>query len=251
MAVVYALSFRELRTRLGGYRLGYLWILAEPVMHVVIFSVSMGMHARQFLPGIDFPMFILIGILPYDLFSKVFGSSLGAVEANQGLYVYKQVKPLDVVLTRWLVEVGIHGAALVVLLAGMAMLGYGGILPDDPLGVVAVFALLAVFALGCGLVGATLTEVFPESRKFLPYLTRPLFFISGIFFSLSMIPEEYRPYLDWNPLLHYLDLVRSCWFSEFPHGYASWSMASAAALAALVLGLGIYARFRHRLTEHG
>jgi capsular polysaccharide transport system permease protein len=35
-----------------------------------------------------------------------------------------------------------------------------------------------------------------------------MFFISGIFFSLQDIPQEYWHYLTWNPLLHAVELAR-------------------------------------------
>jgi capsular polysaccharide transport system permease protein len=46
---------------------------------------------------------------------------------------------------------------------------------------------------------------------------RPLFFISGIFFSLQDIPEEYWTYLAWNPLLHAVELSR---YAAYP-GYGN------------------------------
>ena len=56
---------------------------------------------------------------------------------------------------------------------------------------------------------------FPELGKIVPLLTRPLFFISGLFFSLNDIPSQYHHYLLWNPILHAIELIRNACYPGY------------------------------------
>ena len=53
-----------------------------------------------------------------------------------------------------------------------------------------------------------MVETFPETKKILPILLRPLYFASGIFFSASMIPYQFRGLLGYNPVLCLIENIR-------------------------------------------
>jgi capsular polysaccharide transport system permease protein len=72
----------------------------------------------------------------------------------------------------------------------------------------AVILTIWLTASRLGLLFALAICYVPEVDKIRSLITRPLFFISGIFFSLNDIPREYWPYLTWNPLLHAVELAR-------------------------------------------
>ena len=44
---------------------------------------------------------------------------------------------------------------------------------------------------------------------------RPLWFISGVFFSISNIPPTIRPWLSWNPVLQAAELTRHAFSSDY------------------------------------
>jgi capsular polysaccharide transport system permease protein len=193
--------------------------------------------------GIDFTLFLLTGIIAYDFFSSVLAQCAGAIEANEGLFVYKQVKPFDVVITRVILEFLIHLGSFLLLLAVAAWLG-SSVAPADPFGLLLLVVLLFVFSAACGLSIAIGTRLLPEMRKIIPFLTRPLFFISGIFFPLAAIPEDYRGLLLWNPILHFLELIREAYFASYVNTGASWWAVLGATLAASTLALVLYRRYR-------
>lgn len=241
--VIFAIIYRQLRSSEARTYLGYFWVLSEPVTQVIILTVFFGLRGRQSMPGIDFPLFLLTGLIPYSIFMQILTASLGAVDANQGLFVYRQVKPVDAIVARAVYEFCEQILALIALLLLAAWLGYP-VLPRDPLQLFILLPLLGLFSLGLGLAAGTVATLIPDLRKIIPWFTRPLFFISGVFFPISSIPQEYHIYLVWNPLLHYLELIRTAWFVPFNTPVGSWDVVLACPLLTLTFGLLVYRRYR-------
>lgn len=90
-AAVKALFLREIKTRFGKYRLGYLWAVLEPAAHLLVLLTIFGFIMHRTMPDISFPVFLLNGLIPYFLFSNIATRSIGAIEANQGLFNYRPV----------------------------------------------------------------------------------------------------------------------------------------------------------------
>ena len=105
---VEALFLREIRTRFGKFRLGYLWAILEPSAHLLILLGIFGYIMHRTMPDISFPVFLLNGLIPFFIFSSISKRSVGAIEANQGLFNYRPVKPIDTIIARALLETLIY-----------------------------------------------------------------------------------------------------------------------------------------------
>jgi capsular polysaccharide transport system permease protein len=79
-----------------------------------------------------------------------------------------------------------------------------------------------------------------EVAKLQQIITRPIFFISGIFFSLQDIPKEYWPYLDWNPLLHAVELARYAAYPAYGDIGVSDYYLSSATIVSLFFAMACY-----------
>ncbi len=244
--MLFALLVRELKTRFGHYRLGYLWALIEPAAHVLVLFVIFGYVFKRTLPGIDYPVFFTTGIVPYFMFNHMVTRGMGAVSANIGLFAYRQVKGADALIARMLLEGLIHLATFIVLLAIAAWLGFR-VEVNDPLRLFAALVLLYLFSFGCAFVACVVTTLYEETQKFIPIIMRPLYFISGIFFSASVLPDAYRDYFLWNPLFHAIELIRDACFSSFDAVGCSWLYLSMASVCTLCFGLALYRQNAVRL----
>lgn len=249
-SVTFVIFLRELNTRFGRFRLGYLWAIAEPAALVAIISFVRTQFGRGPISGVDYPLFFASGVIAYLIFTHIVNSSLAAIESNQGLFNYRQVKPFDVILARSLLElVSSIGAGLVVFL-GLTYLDYSYHW-NSTLGLASTVAMLFCLALGFGLITAVLGPLYQDSKKIVPIMLRPLFFLSGIFFSAESIPEPYRSYLLINPLLHVTELVRHNMFKEFTSNHGSYTYLGAWALCSLFAGLMVYRTNRIKILTSG
>jgi capsular polysaccharide transport system permease protein len=150
-AVWEALFLREAVSRVSGGRGAWVWLLLEPVAQLALLLIFVSLIRGRTASGYDYALFLVIGILAYNLFKNTALQSMAAISANKALFTYRQVKPVDVVLVRAFLEGIIQLIVSIVLLTGMSLLGFDS-LPQDPLQVFVALALLWVFGMGLGLV---------------------------------------------------------------------------------------------------
>jgi capsular polysaccharide transport system permease protein len=241
-----ALFLREIRTRFGKYQLGYAWALLEPfgtiLVLVFVFS-ALGAHGY---PGIEFPLFLITGVTINSLFVEITNRSIKAMAANSTLFNYRPIRPVDTVISRTLLELFLHMGVYAVLLGGYVLIGGSVVIHDLPL-LLAVFILLALFSCGIGIMFMLLTDAYEDADKVLPLLTRPLFFISGVFFSVQVIPPEYWPFLLWNPIFHAIELTREAVAPGYSVPQASLAYLAFSTMVSLTVSLVFYRRVEQRL----
>jgi len=241
-----ALFLREIRTRFGKYQLGYAWALIEPIATVLVLVfvfTALGAHGY---PGIEFPLFLITGVMINSLFVEISNRSIRAMAANSTLFNYRPVRPVDTVISRTLLELYLHVAVYALLLAGYAAIGGTVVINDLPL-LLAVFLLLAAFSCGIGIIFMLLTDAYEDADKVLPLVTRPLFFISGVFFSVQIVPRDYWPFLLWNPIFHAIELAREAVAPGYSVPQASLGYLAFSTMFALALSLLFYRRMEQRL----
>lgn len=161
---VEALFLREIRTRFGKFRLGYLWAILEPSAHLLILLGILGYVMHRTMPDISFPVFLLNGLIPFFIFSSISKRSIGAIEANQGLFNYRPVKPIDTIIARALLETLIYVAVYILLMLIVWMTGeYFEI--TNFLQLVLTWSLLIILSCGVGLIFMVVGKTFPEMQR--------------------------------------------------------------------------------------
>jgi len=78
-AVWGALYRRELKTRFGVYKLGYLWAIFEPVSHILILTFIFSFITREGYQGLPFAAFFAAGIIPFFVFQKIVTATTSAI----------------------------------------------------------------------------------------------------------------------------------------------------------------------------
>lgn len=104
-----------------------------------------------------------------------------------------------------------------------------------------------LFGLGFGALARVLNDALPDAAQFVPVTLRPLCFISGIFFSVEVIPAEYRGWLLWNPVLHALEPIRGGYFRAIGSQYGDPLYLAAWTVATLSFGLLTFHVYRTRM----
>lgn len=234
--------------RATANRFAWLWMLAEPILWVVVWIGVRSIIGRiNMVIGAEYIPWLLVGILGFFLFREGVQRSMGALEANQGLFAYRQVKPVDTVLIRNVVEGFFKTVVFVVVVMGAKLLGYE-ILPANPLQVIFVWVSLWSLGMGLGLVVSVGAALVPEIRVVVRLAMLPMFLLSGVIFPLTVLPHNIRQYLIYNPILHGVESLRLAFFS----GYETVNGISALylwwwILASVALGLALHMRFANRL----
>tara|TARA_R110000787_G_scaffold12074_14_gene39268 strand:- start:5521 stop:6714 length:1194 start_codon:yes stop_codon:yes gene_type:complete len=244
-----ALYLREVRNRYGQFRFGYVWAILQPLLFIFMINEVRSLFGgrAEFIYGVSGLYFFLIGILPFFMYQGGFHQAMGSMTSFRGIFNYRQVRPIDIIFVRCSIEFALLTLVMIIFMAGLHWL-HSPIDIDNPLAFMAALGLLFIFAQGMGLVADVQITRSPDTRRIFSLIDRPLFFISGVFFTAEVIPEDLRVYLMWNPLLHAIDLGRGALLSEY-ESPCSWLYLSAWSIGLLMIGMGSYRRNLHLLTQ--
>jgi capsular polysaccharide transport system permease protein len=209
--VLGALFMREILTRYGRHNIGFLWLFAEPMIFtlgVTILWNIIGAHKGE---GITITAFVLTGYSTVLLWRNMPSRCANALQPNYSLLFHRQVKPIDILLTRIALE-GIGATASFVILA-VVFHALGLVpLPHDHLKLWSAWLLLAWFAAGISLIIGALSERSEVVDKLwhpAMYLLIPL---SGSFFIVETLPPHVREAVLVNPSVHCAEMFRAGFF---------------------------------------
>ena len=247
--VWYALYIRETVTRIMADRFAWFWMIFEPIAFVVIMvGIRLFVLGRdRLIPNAEFVPWLIIGLLGFFLFRELLNRSVGAVEANKGLFAYRQVKPIDPVLVRSALEGVFKTFILGIFIVGGLFLGLG-MWGDDMVTFSWAWISLWTLGLGIGLTVSVLSGLVPEIGKVVKMLSLPLLLLSGVILPLSFLPYNLVYYLMFNPIAHGLELSRQAFFDGYrvvPQ--TSWLYLWYWNLGSILLGLILHLRFEARL----
>lgn len=245
-----ALFLREAVARISAGRAAWVWILAEPVVHLIFLNVIFGAILQRMTGGIEAGPFITTGILGFLMCSHTAMKSKEAIKANNALFTYRQVRPVDTVLVRAALEAMLVLVSGLFLLAGLSLCGID-IMPQDPLRVIGAVIALWFLGVGLGLMLSVAGELIPELGKVVDMLFRPLYLLSGIMYPVTAVPVAYQGWILANPLIHGIESMRLGFFAQYHTAEGvSVSYLAGFALMTLLMGLALHVRFGVKLVTH-
>src|SRR5512133_3248918 len=98
LSVWKALVLREAVHRLFQRRAAWVWLVLEPVVHFAAMAFIFAAVRVRVIGGIDTVTWVLSGILVFFIYKRTAAQAKNAIDANEALFAYRQVKPVDTVL---------------------------------------------------------------------------------------------------------------------------------------------------------
>ncbi|MDO5650807.1 MAG: ABC transporter permease [Moraxella sp.] len=246
MAAIHALLMRELQTRFGSYRLGYLWAPLEVILQMAIMMVIFGTVMARTLPGMDYMLFLVSGFTPFFMMQKIATRALGAVDANSGLLMYRAVRHIDVIIARSFLELIIYFVTFVLLLLGLAFFGIGFSTAHLDI-VLLCWLTMFLFAFGLAMILMIVGHYGGEFSKIISIIFTVLYFTSGVIYSVHIVPEPYLSYLMYNPFIHNLELLRHALSPTYPNYHIDFMYFIKWLMAVNFVGLLLYKAFERDL----
>jgi capsular polysaccharide transport system permease protein len=234
--VLGALILRETTAAFGTSQIGYLWAVITPAAGTAILVAIFTAAGRQPPFGESLGLFFATGLLTLDFFSKLNSGLMGAMDANKALLAYPPIRETDVLFARAILVAAVHAAIMAMFFSALAMLGMAGS-PAEPADIAAAFAVTFLLGLGFGMLNGVIISVWASWRHIEAILTRPLFFLSGIFFVPSYLPPPIPAWLAWNPVLHCVEWMRSAFYRDYASTVLDRSYVLGCALLLVLAGL--------------
>ena len=210
--ILHALMIREGLTHYGHENLGFFWVMGEPLL------LSLGVMGMWKMAGFGGHTYAhgVVGIIPMALSSYVLlthwrhvtAGSVHVMRNNAGLLFHRNIKTLDIIIARTLLD-GM-GALAAFMIACVPLTLYGLMEPiADPLLVVGAWALQVWISLSVGLVIAGLSEMYEAVEHFVApilYITLPL---TGAFYLVDWLPSSIQDLVLWSPLVDINEMFRA------------------------------------------
>lgn len=235
---VAALILREIATTYGRSPGGYVWALADPILGValltVIFQYALG--NTDPLLGTSFPLFYASGYLPFQMYHDLSTKMAQSLRFSRPLLAYPAVTFVDALIARLILNTMLHVFVFTVLVGGIAIVQRIPLVLDVSV-VLQAMGLAALLGAGVGTMNCFLIMRFPVWERAWSILTRPLFLMSGIFFTYELMPGVVQDILWWNPVLHIVGLMRRGIYGVYPANYVSEPYVITLSLFLLLMGL--------------
>ena len=174
--------------------------------------------------------------LTLEFYRKLSSSLMTTFNANKALLTYPVIKETDTLFARFVL---ISATYLVIMLLFYSVLVLCGLadLPRHPDQLLYAFGGIALLGFGLGTFNAVVMSRW-ESWQFVEQiLNRPLFIISGVFYVPSHLPPKALAVLEWNPVLHLIEWVRTGYYPNYDSMVLSRPYVLGCALTLLLLGL--------------
>jgi lipopolysaccharide transport system permease protein len=193
----------ELRTKFVRSRLGGLWMILNPLAQVLIFAFVLSTVLSSKLPGITnkyaYAIYLMSGTLGWSLFAEVVNRCLTLFIDNANI-----LKKLA--FPRIALPFIVVGSAVVnnLLLFAAILLIFGvlGHLPGLTLAWLPFLMLVTIaLALGLGLALGVLNVFMRDIGQVVPVVMQFLYWFTPVVYMANIIPQEYRGYLAFNPLI--------------------------------------------------
>ena len=209
-----ALFLREMVSRVASRRFAWAWLLLEPMVFVLFMMFIYGVLRVRTIPGADATLWLVVGYVSFLTARNIFTRGMEAINANQALFTYRQVLPVDTVLVRAFLEAFLGVIVLVSALLLAALIGKQ-VIPGDILMVMLGYGGLCLVGLGLGLMLSVGVELINELGKIIGIVMMPLALLSGAMMPMTIIPVEYRHWLFLNPFASGLEIIRSGFFPYY------------------------------------
>jgi lipopolysaccharide transport system permease protein len=196
--LLYFLVWRDLKVRYKQTVLGALWIILQPVVSIVVFSLLFGGLLKVPSGDVPYPIFAYAALLPWNYFASSLSRSstsvVGSAHLITKVYFPRLIIPIAGVLSG-LVDFAI---AFLVLIGLMV---YYGVAPTMAVVWLPALLLLAMLtALGFGLWLSALNVRFRDVNYIIPYLIQVWMYLTPVIYGSTLIPERFRFLLGLNPM---------------------------------------------------
>lgn len=196
--LIYFLTWRDLKVRYKQTALGVTWIVLQPVVEMVVFSLLFGGLLGVPSGEVPYPIFAFAALLPWNYFQGALTRSsttmVGSANLISKVYFPRLVIPISGVLSG-LVDFLVASVVMVVL-----MIIYQ-IAPTPAVVLLPFFLLLAVLtALGFGMWLSALNVRFRDINHLVPFIVRVWMYVTPVIYGSSIIPERFRWLMGLNPM---------------------------------------------------
>ncbi|MEO1001871.1 MAG: hypothetical protein AAFX65_02020 [Cyanobacteria bacterium J06638_7] len=215
--IVSAVARRELQLRAAKGVFGVAGVFIEPLVLIGTFlALRLLLRGSGDATYINPALWLAAGFIPFYLFVQVALKAIGGVQKGEDLYFYRRLRPLDSLMGNALLTSQIYSSLMLLFVLGVSAWDWTNAV-DDPGAAIFLFLGFSLLGFGIGLSTLIIGHRLPLLAWFMKsFLRRILLWTSCIFFPIRIVPDEFRPWILWNPLAHGVELLRQTFNPNYP-----------------------------------
>jgi lipopolysaccharide transport system permease protein len=233
--LLYFLVWRDIKVRYKQTLIGAGWVILQPLLTVLVFTVIFSYFAHMPSDGLPYPLFAFAAILPWSYFSQAVGRGASSL-------VFASSLVSKVYFPRLIIPMAAVAAPLVELaLSLVAMLGlmlWYGVLPTARIATLPIFLLVALgAALASAVLLSALNVEYRDVGHIIPFVLQVWMYASPVVYPVSVVPEAWRGLYWLNPMAGVIEGAR--WALLGTEGFPLGAMATAAVVTAVMLVVAV------------
>ena len=227
---------------------GYIWALAEPILGIVLLSMIFSIGFRSPQLGTNFPMFYATGLIPFLVFSDISTKVAQSINYSRQLLAYPCVTFVDAIIARFFLNLCTQLLIGFIVLIGITTT-FETHTSLKPTPIFLAIAMASALAFGVGTLNCFLLSYFPIWQRIYSIMTRPLLLISAVLFTLETVPQPYRDWLWFNPLVHIVGTLRAGFYNSYDAAYVSPVYVFGISLMLMLFGSILLRRYHNDILE--
>jgi lipopolysaccharide transport system permease protein len=202
----YFLVWRDVIIRFKQTVIGGAWVIIQPVVTMVIFTLIFGKLAKIPSDGVPYPIFAFTALLPWSYFAAALSRSSSSVVNGSNLVT-------KIYFPRLLIPLAASVGPLVDLIFSflvlLVMMAWFKIVPTWGLLALPLFLGLAIMtALAVGLWSSALNVRYRDVGNIIPFLIQVWMYASPVAYPVSMVPQKWRMLYCLNPMVGVIEGFR-------------------------------------------
>lgn len=242
------LTWRILKIRYQQTVIGVGWVVLQPLLLTLVFTVIFGVLVRMPTDGGQpYPVFVVSGLLVWQFVAQAFQLATNSIVGNAHL-VTKIYFPRILLLLAG-ISASFVDMLCVLGLTVAFMIAYGVAPSAGVLAFMPAMLLAALAVLGLSLWLAALYVPFRDVGHLLPFMTQIWMFLSPVFYPLSLLPPKYELAYALNPIVVAVQTTRWAFAGGIPPPPGMVLVSSAVTALLLLSGLWFFRRHEGRFAD--
>jgi len=234
---------RDIKVRYKRSVLGFLWVMLNPLLMMLILSMVFSELFR--VSTINYTAYLLSGIILWNFFSQSTSTAMASLLVNSNLikkiYIPKVIFPLSVVLSAIVNFLfSIVPLFLILKLTGTPLVGNIYLLP-------LVIVLVSLFSLGISLIISTLTVFFHDTVYIYEVVLLAWMYMTPIFYPESIVPRKFIFIFYLNPFYYFVSIFRGVLYLDVPQFFEKLLYSAMFSLVVMAAGWLIYSRYKDKV----
>lgn len=244
--VIGALAIRELTTRFGRENIGFLWMMVEPLTFAAFVSIIWRFMRGPEEHGVSIVSFVVSGYIPLVLFRSSVSRSVGLFAANASLMYHRQIKIVDFVFVRFMVELIGHMMAYVAIVSVLIPLDLFPV-PYNIGYILLGWMVYGLFTLSVCLVIAPLAEMSEVVEKMIGVVVYIMIPFSGSFSMVSWVSPTVQNVLLSSPPVNAMEMMRFGIYGYDVDAHFGFGVPLGVSMVLMAIGLTMCRRVRRTM----